>query len=144
MLIPLAGALQLMPYSYIYMNSGASLSSIDGRWPTDYWRASSNELMRRLPAQGPESCAYEQSGWGESAPCAEQPMFRPYLEERGMSARDVMLGPGEYWLVRENQGVVETPAGCTVEDTVTRMNLWREVTLGQILRCSTAAEITAR
>jgi hypothetical protein len=144
MVVPLIGALQLMPYTYVYMNAAASLSPIDERWPTDYWRASSNELMRRLPAQGPESCAYEQATWGESTPCAEQPMFRPYLDERGDLARESLLGPGQYWLVRENQGVVEPPEGCTLEDSIVRSNLWRNVTIGQVFRCETDARITAR
>jgi len=143
MAVPLIGALQLMPYTYVYMNAAASLSEIDDRWPTDYWRASSNELMRRLPALGPESCAYEQTTWGEWAPCAEQPMFRPYLAERGALASDLNLEPGQYWLARENQGLVRPPEGCTLVDSIARSNLWREITIGQIFRCEADARVAA-
>ncbi len=47
---PLLGEIRLFPYNYVYYNAAAVVRGVDGVWPTDYWRASSNEMMRRLPA----------------------------------------------------------------------------------------------
>lgn len=133
----------LYPYTYSFYNAAASLRSIDGNWPTDYWRASSNELMRRLPADGPESCAYEQGRNSQRMPCSDQPMFKPYLDQRGTSALPGSLAPNQYWLVRENQGLTATPDGCTPHDAITRRLFWQTITIAQIFRCDASASIRA-
>lgn len=143
LLVPAVSQLLLYPYAYTYYNAATALRSIDNTWPTDYWRASSNELMRRLPVEGPESCAYEQTRKGQAMPCSDQPMFEPYLDQRGADAQRGMLEPGQYWLVRENQGRATIPQGCVVFDEVTRPLFWQTITIGQILRCDADALIPA-
>jgi hypothetical protein len=139
MVVPTISQVLLFPYSYSYYNAVTALRSIDGNWPTDYWRASSNDLMRRLPATGPESCAYEQGRNGQLMPCSDQPMFKPYLDERGSAATPGELEPGQYWLVRENQGSTDLPQGCVLHDAITRPLFWQTVTIGQIMRCDADA-----
>jgi hypothetical protein len=143
LIVPTAAQLSLFPYTYAYYNAATAMKPIDGNWPTDYWRASSNELMRKLPAEGPESCAYEQGRNAQIMPCSDQPMFKPYLSERGVDARPGLLEPGQYWLVRENQGSVTIPDGCVIHDGITRQLFWQTVTVGQILRCDADASVPA-
>jgi hypothetical protein len=131
----------LYPYNYVYYNAATALRPIDNTWPTDYWRASANELIRRVPAEGPESCAYEQSRKGEAMPCSDQPMFEPYLDERGSEAIPGTLAPGQYWLVRENQGRTTIPAGCVLHDEITRRLFWQTITIGQIMACDADAVV---
>lgn len=140
---PTAAQMLLFPYTYSYYNAVTALQPINGNWPLDYWRASSNELMRRLPAKGPESCAYEQGRNERLMPCSDQPMFKPYLAERGIDARPGFLEPGEYWLVQENQGSVTIPDGCVIHDEITRQLFWQKITIGQILRCDGDAVVLA-
>jgi len=140
---PTVTQLVLFPYTYSYYNAVTALRPIDGYWPTDYWRASSNELMRRLPADGQESCAYEQGRNEKLMPCSDQPMFKPYLDQRGMDALPGSLEPGQYWLVRENQGSATIPDGCTLHDAITRRLFWQTITIGQIMRCELKATIPA-
>lgn len=141
--IPVAAQLSLFPYNYTYYNGVTALAPIDGNWPTDYWRASSNELMRRLPAVGEESCAYEQTRKHEHSACSKEPMFGPYLETRGIEAKPGTLAPGHYWVVRENQGIVQVPQGCVLHDQITRQLFWRTITIGQIMDCDASAVIQA-
>lgn len=125
----------LMPYNYVFFNSITALQPIEGHWPTDYWRASSREIMQRLPVDGTESCGYEQGRSGKLHPCAEEPMFAPYLAERGSAAKPGGLGEGEYWLVRENQGDLSLPAGCRLHDEITR-SLWgQNIVIASIAAC---------
>ena len=141
LVVPMVSQALLYPYTYVYYNAATALRPIDGNWPTDYWRASSNELMRRLPAVGPESCAYEQTRKDKFMPCSNEPMFEPYLPERGSLAKPGVLAEGEYWLVRENQGRTEIPEGCVLHDTITRPLFWQTITIGQIFQCSEDAFI---
>ena len=140
---PMVSQVLLFPYTYAYFNVVAALQPIDGTWSTDYWRASSNEIMRRLPADGPESCAYEQSRKDELHPCALEPMFVPYLDERGTAARPGGLEPGQYWLVRENEGYTVIPPGCTLHDDITRPLFGQTITIAQIMRCDADAVVPA-
>ena len=136
---PVIIQVRLFPYNYVGFNAVASAWPISGNWSTDYWRASGRELMERLPP-GAESCAYEQSRKGDMHPCSVEPMFAPYVSGRGVTAKPAILGPGEYWMVRENQGITEIPAGCTLHDQITRPLWGQEVIIGQIMRCASSAE----
>jgi hypothetical protein len=132
---PLVAQSTLFPYNYTYVNAVTASQPLEGHWPTDYWRFSSRELMERLPAEGTESCGYEQARAGELHPCTDEPMFAPFLELRGSSAKSGALGPGQYWLVRENQGYTELPEGCTLHDEITRSLYRQTVIIGQIAKC---------
>lgn len=143
LIVPAVAQVTLFPYTYSYYNAATAIQAIDGNWPTDYWRASSRELMRRLPAQGPESCAYEQGRGGKLMPCSDQQMFKPYLPERGAEAIPGALEPGSYWLVRENQGATSLPPGCLIHDSITRQLFWQTITIGQIMQCNANAVISA-
>ena len=132
---PTFAQLQLFPYGYTYFNSVTALRPIDGNWPTDYWRASGREVLRNLPVDGRDSCGLEQLMKGELFPCTEQPMFEPFLDERGLNAPDVELADNEYWFIRENSGPLEIPPGCREFTRVTRPLFWREVTIAQIHIC---------
>jgi len=133
---PTVGQALTFPYNYVYFNTAASAFGINGNWPTDYWRASSNELMRRLPAAGPEVCSYETDRSGQMSACSKEPMFIPYLDQRGdWATYRGTLGEG-YWLVRENYGDLTVPNGCEPHAEVTRP-LWGErIVISQIFRCS--------
>lgn len=138
LIAPVVVQARLFPYNYTFYNAVATAQGIEGRWPTDYWRATSNELMRKLPASGQEYCAYESGRKKQLSECALEGMFQPYLPERGADARPGALPPGGWWLVRENQGVVGVPAGCTLHDSITRLLWGREVVMGEIFRCQPA------
>lgn len=132
---PVVAQVQLFPYGYTYVNAVTALKPVDGNWPTDYWRASGRELLRALPPEGRDSCGFEQLQKGELFPCTEQPMFLPYLNERGASAEPYALAPNEYWFIRENSGVLAMPPGCRPFTAVTRPLFWQTVTIGQIAIC---------
>lgn len=134
--VPFAGQALLHPYGYTYFNAATiAASSVDGSWPTDYWRASARELWRMTPKNGQEVCAYEQGLWMRNASCANEQMFLPYKSERGAEARAQATISDGVWVVRENQGIVKPPPGCRVADQIDRWNLWQRVTIGQILEC---------
>ncbi len=132
---PLVAQSTLFPYNYTYFNAVAASQPLEGHWPTDYWRFSSRDLMQRLPASGAESCGYEQARADELHPCSDEPMFAPYLDLRGSNAQPGTLGPGQYWLVRENQGITDLPEGCTLHDEITRPLFLQTVVIGQIAKC---------
>ena len=133
--VPLVSQAFLTPYNYVFLNSVTALQPIEGHWPTDYWRASSREIIQRLPLDGVESCGYEQGRSRELHPCSDEPMFAPYLAERGTAALPGGLGEGEYWLVRENQGDITLPPGCRPHDEITR-SLWgHDVVIASIVAC---------
>ena len=135
LVVPIIAQFQLFPYGYTYVNAVTAIKPVDGKWPTDYWRASGRELLRILPPDGRDSCGLEQLQKGELFPCTEQPMFIPYLDERGTSAEPYALDSNEYWFIRENSGVLDMPPGCQPFTTVTRPLFWRTVTIGQIAIC---------
>lgn len=136
LLAPTAAQVQLFPYSYTYYNAAAvAFAPIDGQWPTDYWRSSSRELIRMIPVEGKEICAYESGLWKRQAECSHEQMFLPYLAERGLDARAIIELTDSQWVVRENQGEVALPPGCRLADEITRRNLWRTSTIAQLLEC---------
>lgn len=134
-LVPLASQALLFPYNYLFYNAVVASKPLEGYWPTDYWRASSNELWQRLPAGGPEACAYESFRYDQIKRCIDEGMFQPYLDQRGISALSGTLEPGQIWMVRENQGVTDLPKGCTLHDEITRPLFAQEIVVGQMLRC---------
>jgi hypothetical protein len=135
---PTVAQLGLFPYSYSYYNLPTSLAGVDNRWPADYWRQSARELVQHLPAEGVESCAYEQYRKDKLFPCMGLPTFEVYAAERGDTALPVATDAQSYWYVMENQGTLQLPAGCEVFDRVTRRLYLSEVTIGQIARCDLA------
>jgi hypothetical protein len=133
---PTVAQVQLFPYTYTYYNAAAvTFAPIDGNWPTDYWRASSRELIRMIPSEGKEICAYESGLWKRQAECSREQMFLPYLNERGVDAWASSQSTDNQWVVRENQGEVALPPGCLLADEITRRNLWRTSTIAQLLEC---------
>jgi hypothetical protein len=137
LLAPVVVSSRLMPYNYAFFNAAASVAPIDGNWSTDYWRASGAEMLRRVPASGEESCLYEQGGTAKALhPCSDEPMFAPFLTERGADALPARLPAGGYWGIRENLGDLSTPSGCTLFDQVSRPLWWQEIVLGEIWSCS--------
>ena len=135
-LSPIAAQFQLFPYSYTYFNVIAASQPIDGRWSTDYWRASGPELTRIIPEDGVVSCSLVDDSQGVAL-CREQPSFEPYWGTRGEEAASVTLNEDEYWFVRTNGGDIEIPDQCTLHDRVTRHLWFQEPTIAQVLRCST-------
>jgi len=135
-LFPIAAQVQLFPYSYTYFNVVAASQPIDGRWSTDYWRASGPEVTRIIPEDGVVSCSLVDDSQGV-APCREQPSFEPYWGTRGEEAASVTLNEDEYWFIRTNGGDIEIPDQCTLHDRVTRHLWFQEPTIAQVLRCST-------
>ena len=136
LIAPLLTQMRLFPYNYVALNAVASIQPVEDHWPTDYWRASSRDLMRKLPAEGFESCAYEQARAGEPHACSQEPMFVPFLDSRGVDAKAGTLAPGEYWVVRENQGKTDVPSECRIHDEITRPLWGQTVIIGQIMACT--------
>lgn len=135
LIVPVVSQIFLFPYSYTYFNAVAAIAPIDGNWTTDYWRASGNELWRMTPEGGRVSCAFEQQQKGEIFLCETQPMFQPFLEERGDNAGFYQLEANEYWYLQENNGFMELPPGCRIYDKLTRPLFLRDITIGQIAIC---------
>jgi hypothetical protein len=138
LVLPVVDQVRLFPYNYVYFNEVARLAPIDGNWPTDYWRASGQDLIRRLPADGPESCWVVPS-LDAVRPCQNETQFAPFWDLRGKDARAGTLGPGEYWLMRENGGDTVVPDSCELFDRVSRPLGLQTLTIGQILKCSTTS-----
>ena len=144
LITPMFAQMQLFPYGYTFFNAPTSLQTIDGNWPTDYWRASGREILRNLPAGGLDSCGFEQLMKGEIFPCTEQPMFEPFLQERGRDAPAVQLADNEYWFIRENSGPLEIPPGCRAFTEINRPLFWRDVTIAQIHICDNRVDTGIR
>ena len=134
-LVPVLAQVRLFPYSYAFYNLPTAIAGVDGRWPTDYWRQSARELVQRLPAEGTESCAYEQYRKDELYSCLAESPFRPFVSERGQSALPAAPAPGTYWYLRENQGWVDLPGGCEIFDQISRPLFLSEITIAQIAQC---------
>lgn len=133
--IPTMSQITLFPYNYTWLNGVTAARSIEGMWPTDYWRQSARELISRTPP-GVESCRYEQYRSEELHACSLEPMFAPFLDERGSLAKPLRLLPGEYWMVWENQGSTDIPKNCKLEDQISKRLFLQTVIIGQIARCS--------
>jgi hypothetical protein len=136
--IPTISQATLFPYNYTWLNGITASKPIDGLWSTDYWRQSGRELISRTPA-GVESCRYEQFRKSELHACSQEPMFTPYLEQRASQAKSATLAAGEYWLIWENQGVTDIPAGCELFDQISRRLFLQTVVIGQIAKCKMKA-----
>lgn len=136
LVLPTIDQIRLYPYNYVYFNEIAALRLIDNNWATDYWRTSSLELTRRLPAEGAESCTIVTS-LADVQPCAQQMQFEPFWDMRGTQALPGTLTEGQYWFMRDNNGDTTMPPGCVLHDAITRPLKFQELTIGQILRCST-------
>jgi hypothetical protein len=132
--VPTISQATLFPYNYTWLNGITASKPIDGLWSTDYWRQSGRELISRTPS-GIESCRYEQYRRSEMHACSQEPMFAPFVKERGSKASSATLKSGEYWLLWENQGLTDVPAGCELADQISRRLFFQEVIVGQIARC---------
>lgn len=133
LVLPVVDQVRLFPYNYVYFNEIASLKPIDGNWATDYWRASGRDLVRIVPP-GETSCILIEPD-EPARPCDQDATFAPFWADRGADALSGDLGTGEYWLVRENNGDLRIPAGCSLHDEITRPLRSQEVTIIQVLRC---------
>lgn len=134
--IPTIEQLRLFPYNYVYFNEVASVRPINGNWATDYWRASSRELVTQIPP-GETSCRFV-SDTRSVQPCNEDASFAPFWDSRGESAVPGALDPNEYWFVRENGGDVSAPPGCLLHDELRRPLGTQQVIIAQIFKCSPA------
>ncbi len=137
LVVPVVDQMRLFPYSYVYFNELASLKPINGNWATDYWRASGRELVPLIPA-GETSCIYIDAQHPER-PCDVDSTFSPFWESQGTQAIAGVIGDNEYWLVRENNGVVTAPPGCTLHDEITRPLRTQNLVISQIFRCTLGA-----
>jgi hypothetical protein len=135
LIAPTVDQIRLFPYNYVYFNEVTTLQPINGRWATDYWRASSMELTRIIPGDGPVSCRFITAKQAMS-PCADDATIQPFWSTRGSNAKPGSLGAGEYWYVRENGGGVSVPAGCTLHDQVTRPLRGQDLIIAEVLKCS--------
>ena len=135
-LAPVIDQVRLFPYGYVYLNEVATLQPVNGRWATDYWRASTQELVRIIPAEGRESCKSVDS-LALLRPCGDESPFEPFWTERGIAAKPGALGAGEYWFVRENGGDLSLPPNCEVHDQLVRPLHGQELIIAQVLKCRT-------
>lgn len=136
--LPVADSVRLFPYTYAYFNELSAVQGINGRWATDYWRASSQELTSRIPAVGAVTCRLPIDGKPISDCTLEAP-YVPFLNLRGTDALPGALAQGEFWFARENNGDVSTPPGCNLHDALTRQLRGEAVIIAQVFRCGPAA-----
>lgn len=134
LVVPVVDQIRLFPYNYVYFNELATVKPINGNWATDYWRASSQELTRIIP-EGETSCILIEDGVS-ARPCDADASFRPFWEQRGQDAVAGALVADEYWLVRENGGDIDVPAGCSLHGEVTRPLKAQTLVISQVLRCT--------
>lgn len=137
LVMPVVDQVRLFPYSYVYFNELASLKPIDGNWATDYWRASGRELVPLIPV-GETSCIFIDANHAER-PCDVDSTFSPFWASQGIQAKPGQLAEGEYWLVRENNGDVTAPQGCSLHDQLTRPLRGQTLVISQIFRCAHGA-----
>lgn len=135
---PVIASVRLFPYTYTYFNVLASVQGVNGRWATDYWRASSQEMTTRIPPAGIVVCSLPDPGESLSD-CGTEAPYEPFWERRGEAAVPGALGPDEFWFARENNGDVSVPVGCSIHDTVTRPLRGENVIIGQVFRCGPEA-----
>ncbi len=134
LVLPVIDQLRLFPYGYAYYNELASVRPINGNWATDYWRASGRELVRLIP-NGETSCIFVDPET-PPRPCDEDASFAPFWSEQGSEARPGILGPSEYWLVRENGGDVAVPPNCSEHDRITRPLRNQTLVIAQVMKCA--------
>ncbi len=132
--LPVVDQIRLFPYTYVYFNEVASLKPIDGNWATDYWRSSGRDLVRLVPP-GDTSCVFIDAKHAQQ-PCDLESTFAPFWADQGLDAKPGVLAAGEYWLVRENNGYVTPPPGCSLQDQITRPLRGQTVTISQVFRCT--------
>lgn len=134
--VPMLAQIRLFPYTYTYFNALTALRPIDGNWATDYWRASGPDLARKTPSSGEVSCIFIDDKQ-PLRPCAEDATLAPYWDLRATGEiQDEKLGPNEYWLLRENNGEIAPPDGCSLNNAITRPLFGQEITIAQIFRCT--------
>jgi hypothetical protein len=134
LVLPTVAQARLFPYNYVYFNALATLKPINGNWATDYWRASGREITTLVPGKGEVSCIYIDAKH-DFLPCADDATLGPFWADRGTHARPGTLEPGQYWLVRENNGELSMPAGCLLHDELTRPLRGQNVVIAQVMRC---------
>lgn len=138
LLAPVVDAIRLFPYSYTYFNEMTIAQGVNGRWATDYWRASSQEVTRRIPSSGPVVCHLPKPGDALSD-CGLEASYAPFWTQRGADATAAVLPTGGFWFARENNGDLSIPQGCTLHDTISRPLRSEDLVIAQIFRCGPAA-----
>ena len=139
LVFPSVAQLRLFPYSYAAYNSAIVLAGIDGRWETDYWGASLNELR---------STAQEARDMGDLPPyffappdfCDEADYAGRWKEPDG-STTAALDGEASFFCQVRTWGRNTPPEGCSVGWAVQRPQFWQQSTMSLIAKCPfTAAE----
>lgn len=143
LVVPVAQQLTLFPYNYTYFNPIVRIDGIEGRWEADYWLASIDEAIARVPSDVDLLCS------GRLVPPGDltvEPDLRsceglqsgPYLDRRGTDLAAVepasLRRPG-VWLVGPRRTGYVPPPYCEEAGNVTRTLLGEEVTMSYVLRC---------
>ncbi len=141
LLVPTLEQMLLFPYNYTYVNPVAGVGGVDGRWETDYWKASGREAVTRVPDDVELLCS------GLLRPSLpDGPYFGPCQADvttfehlRGSGAdtsRDTSVEADEgTWVIGYRREGNRPPAHCRSVDDVTRWVRGEDVVMAHVLVC---------
>jgi len=132
----------LFPYNYTYFNPAARIGGIDGRWEADYWYASIDEAIARVPSGAELLCGGLVSPADIDhkvavAPC-QGSQFEAFEDRRGTQldadTSASLERPGVWVIAWRRNGLVPV-RGCEQAGNVTRRLLGEEVVMSYVLHC---------
>jgi hypothetical protein len=142
LIAPMVQQTILFPYNYTYFNPVARSEGINGRWEADYWYASVDELIARVPRGVTMMCgglvsAGERGDRATAGPCLGS-QYEAYEDRRGTAldadSPAALERPGLWLITGRRNGSVPAP-GCEIASAVTRPLLGEDVVMSYLLRC---------
>jgi hypothetical protein len=132
----------LFPYNYTYFNPAAQIGGINGRWEADYWYASVDEAVARVPRGVRMMCGGLVSPGDLDAepgvtPCAGI-QFDAFDHRRGteLGADSAAgLNGSGLWVISLRRNGAVPARGCEEVGNVTRPLLGEDVVMSYVLRC---------
>ncbi len=145
LLVPAVEQALLFPYNYTYVNPVAGIGGVEGRWETDYWKASGREAVTRVPDDVELLC----SGLVRPSlpdgpyvgPCqADVTTFEHLRGSEADTSRDTSTDASTEadeatWVIGYRREGNRPPAHCRSVDDVTRWVRGEEVVMAHVLVC---------
>jgi hypothetical protein len=138
LLVPTVEQGLLFPYNYTYVNPVAGIGGVDGRWETDYWKASGREAVTRVPQDAELLCSSlvrpRLDRGPFYGPCQRDVSTFEHL--RGTAVADGSPGPDAgVWLIGRRTEGNRPPDHCRSVDDVTRWVRGERVVMAYVLVC---------
>ena len=141
LLVPTVEQALLFPYNYTYVNPVAGSGGVDGRWETDYWKASGREAVTRVPEDVELLCSgLVRPSLPEgpySGPCQADVTTFEHL--RGSAAESSAATSTEAeddtWVIGYRREGNRPPEHCRSVDDVTRWVRGEQVVMAHVLVC---------